>query len=131
MTRPIDTRILANGLTVEFFDLSNRYYGDYHRVCIEVRCRLVLQREHFPLAADPGRELERVRATLGDYVDFVRTIEKMGVAGGALEAVRAEMIEGYARSTFPYLEAPGFPARLVAREAVKKGGGRRLFVVPK
>jgi hypothetical protein len=126
MTHPIDTRILANGLTVEFFDLSNRYYGDYHRVCIEVRCRIVLPGEHSLAAADPEKKL----ATLGDQVVFVRSMEKMGVAGEALETVRAEMIDGFARSTFSYLGAEGFPALLMAREKAKKRGGRRLFVVP-
>jgi hypothetical protein len=34
--RPFRTEHLANGITLTFFDCSNRYFGDYHRVYIEI-----------------------------------------------------------------------------------------------
>jgi len=45
---------LANGVRVEFVDGSNRYFGDYHRLRIEVHCRVALTEQLFADATDPA-----------------------------------------------------------------------------
>jgi hypothetical protein len=104
--------VLENGLNVAFVDVSNRYYGDYHRVRVEVRCSLPLRPELFADAVG----LERARALWGETFGWVRPLDKMGVCGAEVNAVAAELVEGFVASAYPYLSQPQFPARLLARE---------------
>lgn len=127
MNDTLRTEQLANGLTVEFHDHSNRYYGDYHRVRIEVRCRCPLAAGLFAGAADPEAELQSARSALGEEVVFTRVLEQMGVAGSDVEKTRQHLIDSFVQGTFPYMESPAFPARLVAREMEQKKKGRRPF----
>lgn len=116
---------LENGLNIEFSDRSNRYFGDYHRVCVEVRCRVPLNPECFAGSADPAAELQAARAVLGNEVVFVRRLEKMGVAGEEVERSRAALIDSFIRSSFPYLDTPSFARRFVAVELERRRQGRR------
>lgn len=116
---------LENGLTIEFSDRSNRYFGDYHRVCVEVRCRVALGPEAFAGSADPAAEQQAARAVLGSEVAFSRTLEKMGVAGEAVEQTREALIDSFIRSALSYLSAPAFPGRFIAGELERRRQGRR------
>lgn len=116
---------LDNGLTIEFFDRSNRYFGDYHRLCVEVRCRVPLTPEAFVDAADPAAELQAARVMLGSEVVFTRTLEKMGVAGAAVVRSREALIESFFRSSHSYLDTPAFPGRFIAGELVRRRQGHR------
>lgn len=116
---------LDNGLTIEFFDRSNRYFGDYHRVCVEACCRVVLNMDNLAGLADPAAELQTARAVLGNEVVFIRKLERMGVAGEAVERTREVLIESFIRSSFPYLSTPVFPRRFIAAELERRRQGRR------
>jgi len=93
---PFRTEHLANGVVLEFVDLSNRYFGDYHRVCVEVRIRVPLPVNCF---------------------HSIKHLERMGVAGADVATVRDRLIDVYWRHAGPYLARPDFPARLAARAA--------------
>ena len=125
MNKPIRIEHLDNDLTIEFFDRSNRYFGDYHRVCIEACCRVALDMGYFGGAADPAAELQAARAVLGGEVVFSRTLEKMGVAGEAVEHTRQALMDSFIRSSLPYLSTPAFPRRFIAAELVRRRQGRR------
>ncbi len=99
-TDPVRREVLSNGLTLVFYDRSLRYFGDYHRVRIEVQCRL----------ADSDADLP------------LHNLERMGVAGAAVGQVREELIGNFLQSARNYLEQPDFPARLLARAQAE---GRR------
>ncbi len=119
---------LKNGLVVEFHDLSNRYFGDYHRVLIEARCRIPVS----PSFISTGPELEGALADLGGEVHYTHVLEKMGVPGDERERTRNLLIDGYLRSAVFYLESPRFALRVVALELEKRRkGGRRLCLVGK
>jgi hypothetical protein len=91
---PFRTEYLKNGVTVEFVDLSNRYFGDYHRVCIEIRMIV------------PDNKIQRVRR-----------LERMGVAGADVESTRNLLAENYWQHAGRYLAHAEYPARLAAVEA--------------
>ncbi|MDY0268078.1 hypothetical protein [Trichloromonas sp.] len=120
-----------NGVRLEFVEGSNRYFGDYHRLRIEVRCRVALTAALFPDAVDPEGETHRVRGLLGEELKWSRSLERMGVATADLAAVRAELMDAFAASTFAYLRAPQFPTRLLAAELEKRKQARRPFRVVK
>ncbi len=114
-------------MTVEFFDRSNRYFGDYHRICIDVIVRLPLCPEYFAAFADPDSEWQRARVVLGDEAVFKRTLERMGVSGADVETTRQALMDEFSRTTFSYLQSPDFPARFVASELAKTKKVRHLF----
>jgi hypothetical protein len=116
---------LDNGLIVEFFDRSNRYFGDYHRLYVEVRCRIPLTRGHFADAADPVAGLQAARALLGNEVIFTRRLEKMGIAGAAVEEAREALVDNFIRGTLSYMDGSAFPRRFIAAELERRRLGRR------
>ena len=111
---PFHREPLANGLIVEFFDSSNRYFGAYWRLCLEVRCRISLA------GILAGDELEKARAACGESVDFSRRLERMGVAEEDLVTVRQATVESFLTTTRAYLENPDFPSRFVASRMAQK-----------
>lgn len=106
---------LLNGLQLEFFDQSNRYFGDYHRVKIVIRCQVALRPEWLTAAPEP-LELDQLRALLGDCVTFERSLEQMGVASAQLETVKNNLIDGFLKTTAGYLGSEGFPGRFILQQ---------------
>ncbi|ORJ63446.1 hypothetical protein B5V00_00865 [Geothermobacter hydrogeniphilus] len=112
-TGPFRSIPLEGGLKLDFFDLGNRYFGDYHRIKILVRCEVPLRETMFAAESDPRRAFDRARRRLGERVVYERSLERMGVAGADVEAVRDRMIDAFLSSAGPYLRHPEFPRRLV------------------
>ncbi len=119
MEQILRTDHLANGVRIDFIDGSNRYFGDYHRLRIEIRCRIAVTPQLFAAAADPCAEADRVRGRLGDEVLWTRHLERMGISSADLETVRNAMIESFVKSSFSYLQSPQFSSRFVALELAK------------
>jgi len=116
--KPLQSATLANGLRLEFFDFSNRYFGDYHRICIEVRTSLSL---NLPALAtfDPAL-LARARTLFGATLTVTRTVERMGVAGALVDPLKAELIAGLLHEAQNYLSRPDYPGRLLTAELGRK-----------
>ncbi len=127
MANIIRTDELANGVRVEFSDGSNRYFGDYHRLRIEVHCRIAVTEQLFADALDPAAEAARAREILGTDLLWTRALERMGVAGGDLAAVRDELIDAFVASSYPYLQSPEFPAKLAAQKLTEHKKQHRPF----
>ena len=110
MTPPWRTLSLANGLQLIVADRTVRYFGDYHRVRLDVRIDCDLAQ-----ADMPADLLTRARGTFGPTAVFERRLERMGVAGSQVENVREELLHAFLEHTRTYLEHPDFCRRLVAR----------------
>lgn len=109
---------LDNGLEISFSDQSNRYFGDYHRICVVVTISYRL--EH--LADD---EL-RFRATVayGEQIKLKKRLERMGVPSAEVEHTRNTLIEDFLRHATVYLSRPDYPRLMVAAELSKQRSGR-------
>lgn len=115
MSSPFKAHTLNNGLRLEFFDQSNRYFGDYHRVKIVIRCQVTLRPEW--LAASPeSLDLAQLRALLGDFVTFERSLEQMGVSSAQLETVKNSLIDGFLKTAAGYFGSEGFPGRFIFQQ---------------
>ncbi|PLY12320.1 MAG: hypothetical protein C0624_01065 [Desulfuromonas sp.] len=119
---PYRTIELSNGLQLELRDQSNRYFGDYHRIRIEVSCDIPLRSEFFG-NRDDHPQLLQARRLYGDSLRFERSLERMGVAGADVERVREELVENFLNSSATYLEHAEFIARYVSRQLQKRSGG--------
>ena len=110
----IDTEVfsaitLANGLEVRFSDQSNRYFGDFHRVRIEVRAQVSADQ----LELDD--ELRSLVSRLSGPLRYQRTLERMGVPGAELPKVKKQLVEEFLQSARSYLEHPDFPRQLLKK----------------
>ncbi|PLX95296.1 MAG: hypothetical protein C0621_04005 [Desulfuromonas sp.] len=103
---------LENGLILTFSDASNRYFGDYHRINLELVCSLALERA----TALPSELIAAARKSCGDEVTLCRNLERMGVAGADVESVREQMIDDFLESNQSYFSEATFPERFVMQQ---------------
>ena len=110
---------LDNGLHILFVDESNRYFGDYHRVCIQIT--LVCALDALPVvSSDDEAFRDSAIASLGKELKVIKRLERMGVPTAAVEGVRQSMIEAFMENASPYLNRPEYPRSLVAAELKKR-----------
>ncbi len=93
--------MLPNGVSVVFIDRTNRYFGDYHRVLVEARISVPVASRAEPLLQ-------------------VRSLERMGVAGSEVAAVRDRLANDFWCHAASYLGRPDYPARLLAASATPR-----------
>ena len=115
-TPPFAEETLVNGLHLRFYDQSNRYFGDYHRVRIVVEIELLLSN---PLLDDPEL-LAAGRKRFGDSLTTSKVLERMGVPGSRVDELRAELVASYQREVQSYLSRPEVPLRLLRAELANK-----------
>lgn len=113
---PFAEKVLANGLHLRFFDQSNRYFGDYHRVRVVVEIELPLESE---LVGDPEL-LDAARKRFGASLVTTKILERMGVEGARVDGLRAELVASYDREVESYLDRPEVPLRLLRAELALK-----------
>jgi hypothetical protein len=85
-------------MKLDFSDTSACYYGDYHRVCIEVKCAL------------PHEDYARWH--------LFKKLERMGVDSASLDSAKQELLDAFTGQIMPYLQREDFPQRFA--EARKK-----------
>lgn len=113
---PFAEEILANGLHLRFYDQSNRYFGDYHRVRIVVAIELFLNNA----LLDDAELLAAGRKRFGDSLTTSKVLERMGVPGSRVDELRAELVASYQREVQSYLSRPEVPLRLLRAELANK-----------
>ena len=113
---PFAEETLANGLHLRFYDQSNRYFGDYHRVRIVVEIELALSNA---LLDDPEL-LTAGRKRFGATLTTSKVLERMGVPGARVDELRAELVASYQREVQSYLSRPEVPLRLLRAELANK-----------
>ena len=116
---------LSNGLQIHFVDESNRYFGDYHRVCVVAT--IICNLNELP-ATSSDEETFRSKAieSLGEQLSVVKRFERMGVASEDVEEVRTALIDDFLRHASVYLSRPGYTHSLVNAE-LKKRPTRRYY----
>jgi len=119
MMTTIKKELLSNGLQIIFTDESNRYFGDYHRVCVVATIVCELQSLTVANADDEAFRCQAVKA-LGEQLTIVKRFERMGVSSADVEEVRTALIEDFLRNASVYLSRPGYMRSLVNAELKKR-----------
>jgi hypothetical protein len=111
---------LANGLTITFTDMSTRYFGDYHRVCVVATIHCVLH--ELPLT-NPEQEILHQKAckVIGDRLSIVKRFQRMGVPSAAVAEVRQSLVDDFMHNTYAYISRPDYPYCLLKAELNKPG----------
>ena len=121
MTEPFNVVSLGNGLAASFTDCSNRYFGDFYRVCIAVKVEIPLSSIELPV------ELAGAAGRLQGPLCFERSLERMGVASGQLQAVKDALVDGFPATSRSYLCHPEFPLRVLKQRLERQSPVRPLY----
>ena len=95
----IHETVLANGLTVRFLDKTQRYFGDYHHVRLEVVCDV-------PVPEGAGAESSACRS-----VQYKSSIRRFGVPTVDVPAAIEGLVSNFTNTTMSYMSSPSFPSR--------------------
>lgn len=115
---------LANGLHVAFRDESNRYFGDYHRVCVIATLSFSIA----DLPTDgPGDEALRAEAgrVFGETLTVTRRLERMAVPTLKVEATRDALAGDFMAHAAGYLARPATLRSLLQAELSTRRSPRR------
>lgn len=106
---------LGNGLEVRLYDRTRNYYGDFHHVLLDVRCEIEIGH----LTANEGLSADELSALGGEKLFYRRTLDKMGVPSGEVDAVRSHLVDNFVRHSLPYFSTPFFAERFARAELHK------------
>lgn len=109
---------LDNGLEISFSDESNRYFGDYHHICVIATIGYPLER-----LTDDALRLRAI-AVYGEQFKVEKRFERMGVPSSAVDSTRNALIDDFMRHAAVYLSRPDYPRLLVVAELSKQRTGR-------
>ena len=118
---------LENGLELVFIDQSNRYFGDFYQIKIQVVCGCVLTAELLARAGLDSLAQRRLQDACGDRLEYSRTLTRMGVAGPETTAVKAAMVADFIANSRSYLAAEDFPLALLRSKSNAPLTGRRYY----
>lgn len=110
---PLRQKTLANGLRIEVFDETNRYFGDYHRVCLQVVISCDVATAAAAGGADPQFWAD-FKAARGDGIRVEKSLLRMGVAGAEVERTVNALLDDFLRAADDYMAHPDYP-RCLAR----------------
>jgi hypothetical protein len=112
MNKLFDKIELANGVLVELFTQGNRYFGDYHRLQINVIVTIPLDIDSLPT------DLKNAGGKRTNYITYERTLERMGVATNQVDSVTKSMIDDFIKTTGCYLEKKEFAEYLLRKSLI-------------
>lgn len=104
--------ILANGLKVEIFDTTFRYFGGYFTVQLKLKSAVTVREEYF----DTKEEFTNAKRLLGEYQYYERNIERRGVFEKDLENVKAELMSFFEENSMTYLKSPNFLKKFIRKK---------------
>jgi hypothetical protein len=124
MKIPIRTILLDNGLTLNVYDRTKRYYEAFYLVKLEVVCEVPLNMDFFAVESD----FLEAKNLLGDFVVYRRVLEHMGVASSELDNAKKSLLRNFEQNSIPYFAAADFPKKIAVSEfnrARKKLGSQQ------
>ena len=108
----IKTCTLGGGVLATVRDHTRHYYGGYYHVRILVSADVPVLAVAF---ADESEFQDAVKR-LGTFAKFSRTLEKMAVPDGEIEAVRQHLLASFDTNELPYLMRADFADSFVQSE---------------
>lgn len=114
---PIRERQLGNGLRIAIFDKTNRYFGDYHRVCLQIV--MIYDLASAAAGVDDPFWTESF-GKFGPEFRLEQRLERMGVAGDKVEATVAAMADDFLATADQYLARSDYPRQLIRSEMDKR-----------
>ncbi|WP_092349848.1 hypothetical protein [Desulfuromusa kysingii] len=111
---------LENGVSVEFVPQENRYFGDYHRLQIDVIAKIPLDSGSLPA------DLIEVAEKYSGSIKYEKTLERMGVASNQLDIATQSMIDGFMQTVGCYLANKSFAEHLLRKTLTTRAHRNRF-----
>ncbi|MBW2503444.1 MAG: hypothetical protein JRE16_02630 [Deltaproteobacteria bacterium] len=109
---PFYLKTFGNGLKLEFRDMSNRYFGDYYRVCIEVTIHIDIASQ-----AQSGSNADlfwlNAKSAIGEHLKKTKTLERMAVCSRDVEQVRKTLMDDFLTTNEHYFHSTKYLRALV------------------
>lgn len=115
MAQPIKEISLLNGLTVAFFNHTRQYFGDFHLVKMEIKCKIPVLSRYF----EDQEAWAEARSLLGEEIVYRRMEEQMGVPSIEIRAVLDRLMANFLENSLPYFSSAPFPEKMVLAEINK------------
>ena len=106
---------LDNGGRLRFFDLSNRYFGDFHKVKVKIIGEL-------PVEGDCGTAL--------DFIPYETDLTQMAVMSAEIDAVRSRLVDNFIATSIPYLTKKNFGLQLQRKIGGERYGTPKSIFTP-
>ena len=113
--KPFKQKVLSNGLQIEIFDETNRYFGDYHRVCLRVVMTLDLRAPAATGSSDASF-WEEARSAFGSRLQVNKKLVRMAVPGAAVEQTVLNLSDEFFKAVDDYMARPDYPKHLAMGE---------------
>ena len=114
MSEPFKIVELSSGLQVKFYDQSNRYYGNFHKVRISVVAQIPVDGTLL------SEDLKRLITQSMDLVSYETMLERMAVPTEQLAEVRSSLVNDFLASASRYLTSKVFVEGLLRRREMTK-----------
>lgn len=124
--KPFKRKKLPNGLQIEIFDETNRYFGDYHRVCLRVVMSLDLSAAAVN-GPDDASFWAEAGSVFGGKLQVVKKLVRMAVPGVAVEQTALNLADEFFKLADDYLSRPDYPQRLARAELDARKRARRCY----
>jgi hypothetical protein len=115
MDIPVQTISLENGLTINIYDSTKRYYEAFYLVKLEVVCEVALHKDIFANES----EFSEAKKLFGDSVVYRRTLEHMGVPESELADAKKTLLRNFEQNSLPYFATAHFPQKIVISECIR------------
>ena len=126
MAQSIKEISLSNGLTVTFFNHTRQYFGDFHLVKMEIKCKVPVLSRYF---ADQEAWAE-ARSLLGEEIVYRRMAEQMGVPSIEICTVLDGLMVNFLENSLPYFSSALFLKECSLLKSIKSRRKRYGHVIP-
>jgi len=110
MMEPFKSIELSSGIKVDFFDHSNRYYGDFHRIKITASAQIPFDIDSIPI------DLQGLAKQYNSSMTYAKDMEKMGVSSAKVSTVKLSLIDNFISTVGCYIQKDNFAVGLLRQK---------------
>lgn len=101
---------IADGIHARFVDRGNRYFGDFHRLLINVEISIAVVRDEF------AEEFRELLSENDSEIYYRTTLEKMAVSSADYDKDFNLLVTMFMQTTGNYLKQPAFAKALIEKQ---------------
>ena len=117
--RLVNTVLLENNLTLNFYDASKKIAGDRYYVALVIRMDVTVEPEMFIDNGAKAATYDEIVAAAGDMIVFEKKSERNFISSDDKDAVFKKMCDSVLTHTSLYYSREDFPKKFILSEYKK------------